>query len=186
MSYFLSQPGLDRVDRWRRRVTWRSFGAAVKRSVNEVAASGFQPDIIIGVNSGIVPASIIALNLRTPELYFYEALPLYDKGIRIQSLFRDKSAVSFDNKKILVVDDQSYTGRSLETMVNFLAQKGVNRDNIQTHVLYQYRGGAGVVVSDIPPVHFVQGDVKRMPWVILDTMRGYWRARDRQQRPSGD
>lgn len=186
VSYLLSEPGLARIDRARRKVSWRAFGATVRRSVVRVASSDFQPQVIIGLNSGIVPASIIALNLRVADLYFFEALPLYENGVRKQTEFRDIPNLDVSGKRVLIVDDQAYTGRSLDAMVLYLEGKGAQRELIQTHVLYEFRGGAGGASVSLPAIHSVQGKVKRMPWVILDGMMAYWSARETRRSRGGD
>lgn len=185
VSYILSEPGQDRIERWRRRVTWRAFGTTVRRSVTKLAAKDVKPDVIIGVNSGIVPASIMALNLRVNELRFLAALPSYVDGKRVQDKF-DATGWDLAGKRILVVDDQSYTGKSLEACVDHLVALGIPRADIDTHVLYQHRSGAGRSPVDVEPIHYVAGGVKVMPWVILESMRGFWSARESRARRGSD
>jgi hypoxanthine phosphoribosyltransferase len=177
ISYLLSQPGLELLRRLRRQVSWRHFHHAVEETLRQIKAEGWRPDVIVGLNSGIVPASIIALNLRVDQLYFYDILPQYRGRNRINGTIRDKH-INLSGKNVLVIDDQAYTGRSLESLVQHLtAHAAVDPDRLKRKALFVHASGAGPVELDLPSAFSIYGRVKKMPWVISEEIKPFWEDR---------
>lgn len=177
LAVALSQPGIEYVQRLRRHITWRQFQRAVTITLTQHLSGEWSPDVIVGLNSGIVPASIIALNLRVSEIYFYDCLPEYRQGVRVDGYVQDKD-IDLSGKNVLIVDDQAYTGQSLEMLYRHLTtDASADPKRTKRHVLFVHKSGAGPIQVDIPPSGSVLGGVKRMPWVISDRLRVYWEHR---------
>lgn len=179
ITYFLSRPGLEFVQRLRRHITWRRFTSALRRTYQDYLENGdWKPDVIIGLNSGIVPASILALNLRVPEIYFYDLLPRYRDGHREQPEVQDKD-LSLAGKNVLIVDDQVYTGRSMEMLYRHIIEKAhADPRCVKRHALFRFRSGAGPVELDIPSADHVLGKLKRVPWVFSRNLEPFWSQRE--------
>jgi len=177
LTLVISQPGLELVQRLRRRITWRRFTKGVRNTLAELERQGWTPDVVVGLNSGIVPASILALNLRVRDVLFYESLPEYRDGRRQVGQIEDKQ-VDLSGQDILIVDDQAYTGRSLDDLYKHLVTAAkADPSRVKRHALFTYEAGAGPVEMEIPAYGRVRGGVKEMPWVISGKIKHYWKNR---------
>jgi hypothetical protein len=72
-----------------------------------------RPDVIVGLNDGIVPAAILARNLGCTTLAY---LSLEHNG----STNAGTLTLDIAGKTVLVVDDQLYSGRTMEKAADFL------------------------------------------------------------------
>ncbi|KAA9393867.1 phosphoribosyltransferase [Kocuria coralli] len=109
-------------------LTWQGFGDAIREQAQEIADSGFEPDLIIGVaRGGLVPAGALSyamgvklLDAVNVEFYtdVHETLP--DPVLLAPMLDVD----SIRNKKVLVVDDVADSGRTLALVLELLAGFG--------------------------------------------------------------
>lgn len=186
VAFIFSQPGLDAVDRARSHISWRRFAKAVRYCLDKIEADEWRPDIVVGMNSGIVPASIIALNLRVSDLLFYDCLPRYVDGERQVRPIENKH-LDLSGKNILVVDDQAYTGKSLERVYDHLVNvEQAEPGRIRRHVLFTYRKTLFTYETDpadlgleIPAFGHVAGGVKQMPWVYSAAIKPFWENRPR-------
>jgi hypoxanthine phosphoribosyltransferase len=181
VAFAVSQPGLDTIDRMRSHISWRRFAKAVRHCLAELEAQKWQPDVIVGLNSGVVPASIIALNLRVSDLLFYDCLPSYVDSERRVRPIEDKH-IDLSGKNILVVDDQAYTGKSLERIYDHLVIVAhADPDRIRRYVLFTYRHIIFTYETDpaeleleVPAFGHVAGGVKQMPWVFSAAIKPFW------------
>jgi hypoxanthine phosphoribosyltransferase len=176
-TVLFSSVGLEAVRRLRRGISWRQFTRALEHEIAELEAGDWKPDVIIGLNSGVVPASVIALNLRVQSLMFYDCLPRYVKGQRVANEISPRP-VDLGGQNILVIDDQAYTGRSLETLYKHLVtEANADPSRVKRMALFTHSSGAGPIELDFPPFARVSGRVKRMPWVISPGIRPFWEER---------
>lgn len=180
LTYFVSRPGLELVQRLRRHITWRRFRKALGKTFHEhLEKSDWRPEVVVGLNSGIVSASILALNLRVPEIYFYDILPTYRHGRREQSPVL-KKAINLAGKNVLIVDDQLYTGRSMEKLYSHLvAEAGADPERIRRYAVFRFKSAAGPIHHlEIPEGGHILGSVKRVPWIFAKDLEHHWGVRE--------
>lgn len=109
-------------------LTWEGFGTASRELAAQIAASGFQPEIIIAIaRGGLVPAGALsyALGVKlndTMNVEFYtdvnETLP---DPVLLEPLLDETSIASH---RLLVVDDVADSGRTLALVLKLLANQG--------------------------------------------------------------
>ncbi|MCD6371038.1 MAG: phosphoribosyltransferase [Thermoplasmata archaeon] len=116
-------------------VTWKDIENWSKDIVKKVAASGYSPEIVIGLaRGGLVPARLIADYLNIKDLY---AVKTEHWGITATPDGKAKLAqglqVSIEGKRVLVVDDITDTGQSLRLAVEHI--KGHNPSQLRSATL---------------------------------------------------
>jgi len=181
LTYVVSQPGLELLSKVRRHITWRRFRRALKKTfVDEFEKLDWRPDVIVGLNSGIVAAGILALNLRIPEIYFYNILPIFRGGQRVQPAVPDKG-ISLAGKNVLLVDDQLYTGKSMDELYNHLVRDAsAEPERIKRYAVFRFKSAAGRVQHlEIPEGGHVLGSVKGVPWIFAKDLERHWGRRER-------
>ena len=147
--------------------SWDQTYSLLLELANAVQKSGFIPDVIVGISrGGWVPARIISDLLEIPKLAniaveFYEGVAkTKDKPVITQPV-----SVSVENKKVLLVDDLTDTGKSLSLVNSHLTAKGALDIKIAT--IYHKPW------SRIVP-HYYQKETKNwiiFPWEIKETIR---------------
>ena len=119
-------------------LTYELFGQSIGELARQVADSGFEPDILLGIaRGGLVPAGALAYaldckNLFTISVEFYTGV---DQRLDVPVMlppFLD--ARDLDAARVLVVDDVADTGRTLELVHEFCAGHVAEA---RTAVLYQ-------------------------------------------------
>ena len=119
-------------------LTYELFGQSIGELARQVADSGFEPDILLGIaRGGLVPAGALAYaldckNLFTISVEFYTGV---DERLDVPVMlppFLD--ARDLDAARVLVVDDVADTGRTLELVHEFCAGHVAEA---RTAVLYQ-------------------------------------------------
>jgi len=103
-------------------VTWKDIENWSKDIVKKVAASGYSPEIVIGLaRGGLVPARLIADYLNIKDLY---AVKTEHWGVTATPDGKAKLAqglqVSIEGKRVLVVDDITDTGQSLRLAIEHI------------------------------------------------------------------
>lgn len=111
-------------------LTWERFGSACRELAQQVADSGFRPEIVIAVaRGGLLPggAMAYALGLKLADainVEFYtdvhETLP--DPVLLAPELDTD----SITGKRLLVVDDVVDSGRTLDLVLDLLRNTGAD------------------------------------------------------------
>ena len=107
-------------------LSWELFGSASRELAQQIADSGFRPDIVIAIaRGGLLPAGALAYALGTKaagtlNVEFYtdieETLP--DPVVLAPLLDTD----ALQGKSLLVVDDVADTGRTLDLVMRLLAE----------------------------------------------------------------
>ncbi|MET0694021.1 MAG: phosphoribosyltransferase [Propionibacteriaceae bacterium] len=106
-------------------MTWDLFGSASRELAVQIAESGFEPDIILGIaRGGLIPAGALAYaldckNLFTISVEFYTGV---DERLDVPVVlppFLD--AHDLDDARVLIVDDVADTGKTLELVHDFCA-----------------------------------------------------------------
>lgn len=128
-------------------LTWEGFGAAGRALAQQVADSGYQPEIVIAVaRGGLLPAGHLAyaLGLKLADainVEFYtdvhQTLP--DPVLLAPLLDRE----SMHGKRLIVVDDVADSGRTLALVLELLRGMGAEA---RSAVLYAK--SASVVAPD--------------------------------------
>ncbi len=119
-------------------LTWQGFGDAMRELAQQIADSGWQPDVIIAVaRGGMLPAGALTYMLGTKltdamnvEFYtdVHETLP---DPVLLAPLL-DTECIQ--EQKLLVVDDVVDSGRTLELVVKLL--EGYDCD-VRSAVIYR-------------------------------------------------
>jgi len=98
------------------KLAWVDIDSLCMRLARKIKTSGFSPDIIIGIGrGGWVPARLLSDLLAVDELYAMR-VKVYSgrkRGNREPALLQDFPG-EISGKRILVIDDVSATGESLE------------------------------------------------------------------------
>jgi hypoxanthine phosphoribosyltransferase len=97
-------------------LTWQIVDEYLWKIEQQIRASGFTPDYIVGiVRGGAIPAVLLSHRLKIPVVMVH--WNTRDKGID----HRESNAwlsedINFNNKKVLVVDDIVDTGLTIEEL----------------------------------------------------------------------
>ncbi len=109
----------------REEMTWAIFGEASRALAESVAASGFLPDIVLGISrGGLIPAGGLAYaldckNLFTISVEFYTGInERLDVPVMLPPFL---NAADLDDARVLIVDDVADTGMTLELVHEFCA-----------------------------------------------------------------
>jgi 5'-methylthioadenosine phosphorylase len=115
---------------------WQEIHSYAKEVSAKIKKSGFYPDIVIGLSrGGLIPARLICdflhiKNCYTIKVDHWGLTATKDGRARISQGLN----VDVLNKKVLIVDDITDTGQSIELSVEHVKEKGANE--IKTATLY--------------------------------------------------
>jgi hypoxanthine phosphoribosyltransferase len=125
----------------------------------------YKPDILVALADGAVPAAIIVLNCRIPYLYFIDA-PTGSRSSKKEGNIETSSLPStFNNKRVLIVDNHIYTGTNMRMAVNEIQSRGAKE--IKTLALFKHSVATAVFSPDYH-AYTVHGHVRSIPWSITD------------------
>lgn len=116
--------------------TWNQIYDMLLDLANKIQGDGYKPDVIIGIaRGGLVPARILSDFLETPELAIIQ-IEYYVSiaQTRQEPILKKSLHTQITDKKALLVDDVSDTGKSLQLAKNHLQQQGAKE--IKTATLY--------------------------------------------------
>ncbi|HCX85254.1 MAG TPA: phosphoribosyltransferase [Micrococcales bacterium] len=118
-------------------LTWADFGHAVRALARTIAATGWEPDLVVAVaRGGLVPAGALAYALDrkamgTLNVEFYSGVgeTLADPVVLPPAL--DTSELR--GQRVLVVDDVADSGRTLQLVLEMIGAHGAD---VRSAVLY--------------------------------------------------
>ena len=147
--------------------TWSNVHYMLIDLANKVRASGFKPDILVGISrGGWLPTRVLSDLLENPCITSVGAefyVGVYETN-REPTLTQPLS-VSVSNKNILLVDDVVDTGKSAILIKNHLEQEGAG----DTRILTIYYKPWSIVVPDFYAKE--TSDWIVFPWEIKETLR---------------
>lgn len=119
-------------------LTWELFGEASRALAEQVADSGYEPSIVLGVaRGGLMPAAAMAYalgvkNLFTMNVEFYTGVDQrLDFPVMLPPLL---DAVDIAGARVLVADDVADTGATLKLVTDFCAEHVAD---VRCAVLYE-------------------------------------------------
>lgn len=174
----------ERWFRLKRRISWRSFYSKLSNPNLRAAIEidGRRPDIIIGVNSGIVPAAILAYNYQICDLIYVLSMPIYNASWDRQCHNIHFPKVDITEKYVLIVDDQYYSGDTIRAVREEVGRlPGADHAMIKTFAIFAYDTPARPVRLDIQPLGKVQGVLAKAPWVFSQDLERHYLERNRKE-----
>lgn len=119
-------------------LSWSGFGEASHALATMVAASGYRPDIVLGIaRGGLLPAATMAYALSVKNVFlmsveFYTGMDQrLDFPVMLPPLL---SSVDIAGAAVLVVDDVADTGGTLKLVKDFCAE---HVTDVRCAVLYE-------------------------------------------------
>lgn len=96
--------------------SWEDAEKATASLTEKIKSSGFAPDIILAIiRGGLVPARLLSDSLNVPVLYTIRIFFYSSVGVRMKKPeITQPLSVDIKGKKILIVDDISDSGKSLQ------------------------------------------------------------------------
>lgn len=145
----------------RRRARWKKVVNAISKLESKIRSRRF--DAVIGLADGLVPAAIIVLNWRIPEIYFIDA-PLANRMRSPQAArIETKGLPKLEGKRVLLIDTHIYTGTNMRAAVQAL--KELDATEIVTAALFRHTGATAVFTPDYY-IYEIHGGVRSEPWTI--------------------
>ena len=153
-------------------VSWDKAYRLGRKIAHKIKASGFVPDIVIGVaRGGLVPARIVCDFLHQKDL---TSIKVEHWGIAVthgtaRIKFPLPEEMDISGKKILVVDDVADTGDSYHVIVNHIMEK--SPADVRTAVL-QYK----TCSTFVPDYWGEKHDTWKWiiyPWALYEDMTGF-------------
>jgi hypoxanthine phosphoribosyltransferase len=114
--------------------SWNQIYAMLLNQAEKIQEDHFKPDVILGVSrGGLIPARIHSDLLENPNLATVrtECYTGTREAKRMPVLSQALS-VCVEGRNVLVVDDVTDTGKSLQTIEEHVMQKGANQVRIAT------------------------------------------------------
>lgn len=138
---------------------WQEIHEIAKETTNKIKESDFYPDVIVAVSrGGLVPGRLFADFLHIKEVYTIKAdhwgLTATKDG---KARLSYGLSIDLNGKKVLIVDDITDTGESMELAKEHVETK--NPSKIKTATLYHLKN------SKYIPDFF--GEEKEWAWIIF-------------------
>ena len=104
--------------------SWQEAEKAVYSISQKIDESGFRPDILVGISrGGLVPSRLLPDVLNVPILYTIRISFYSSVGVRMEEpKVTQPLSVDVSGKSILMIDDISDSGKSLELAEKYLKQ----------------------------------------------------------------
>ena len=119
-------------------LTWSLFGEAVRELAQQVASSGYRPDIILSIaRGGLIPAGSLgyALSVKNTFTMNVEYYTGVDSRLDVPVILPPYlDLVDLEDASFLVVDDVADTGHTLAMVRDFCAGKV---GEVRTAVVYE-------------------------------------------------
>lgn len=111
----------------RENLTWQGFGDACRQIAQQIADSGWMPDLIVAIaRGGMLPAGAIsyALGVKANNVEFYTGVGKTMAEPEILEPYMDIS--SLEGKRVLIVDDVADSGKTLKLIMDLISEKGLS------------------------------------------------------------
>lgn len=179
ITLIASGPGVEWVNSFQNKISWKRVIETLSTpQIGELLNGKDRPDIIVGLNGGIAPAGILALNYHINEIYFINLFPYIGPSAKNLTDFSEYIfPESIKDKKILLVDDQFVSGHSMELAVNILIKNGVKKENIKRFALFRYKIPSSTLPLEIDTSFKITGRLKKAPWIISEQMERFYKYR---------
>jgi uncharacterized protein len=147
--------------------TWSQINDMLLSQAQKIQNQQLQPDIIIGIaKGGIIPARILSDLIETPQLATVQIAFYHDIAQpTLEPTLKQPLSLSIKNKKTLIVDDISDTGKSLKLAQIHLQEQGAAET--KTATLY-------FKPQSITKPDFYEKQTNNwvvFPWEIKETLR---------------
>ena len=114
----------------RENLTWQGFGDACRQIAQQIADSGWMPDLIVAIaRGGMLPAGAISYALGVKancaiNVEFYTGVGKTMLEPEILEPYMDIS--SLEGKRVLIVDDVADSGKTLKLIMDLIAKEGLS------------------------------------------------------------
>ena len=114
----------------RENLTWQGFGDACRQIAQQIADSGWIPDLIVAIaRGGMLPAGAISYALGVKangaiNVEFYTGVGKTMTEPEILEPYMDIS--SLEGKRVLIVDDVADSGKTLKLIMDLISEKGLS------------------------------------------------------------
>ena len=114
----------------RENLTWQGFGDACRQIAQQIADSGWMPDLIVAIaRGGMLPAGAISYALGVKangaiNVEFYTGVGKTMAEPEILEPYMDIS--SLEGKRVLIVDDVADSGKTLKLIMDLISEKGLS------------------------------------------------------------
>ncbi len=121
-------------------LSWESIHAAAKSVANQIKKSGFLPDYVVAIaRGGVVPARLLCDELHLKNFISIKAdhwgITASKDG---KATLRHGTLVDLSSKKVLLVDDITDTGESMQISKEYL--ESLNPEVVKTVAFYHLTG----------------------------------------------
>lgn len=114
----------------RENLTWQGFGDACRQIAEQIADSGWMPNLIVAIaRGGMLPAGAISYALGVKangaiNVEFYTGVGKTMLEPEILEPYMDIS--SLEGKRVLIVDDVADSGKTLKLIMDLISEKGLS------------------------------------------------------------
>jgi purine phosphoribosyltransferase len=114
----------------RENLTWQGFGDACRQIAEQIADSGWMPDLIVAIARGgmlLAGAISYALGVKANgaiNVEFYTGVGKTMTEPEILEPYMDIS--SLEGKRVLIVDDVADSGKTLKLIMDLISEKGLS------------------------------------------------------------
>ena len=151
-------------------IGWEGFCQLARKLTRRIRTAGFAPQLIVAIGrGGLVPARVLAdqlnlFDLATLKIEHYHAM-YKEPHARI----RYPLMAEVEGRRVLLVDDVSDTGDSLQVAIEHLRERG-RPAQLRSAVLHHKR------VSSFVPDYFAEEVVDWRwiiyPWAVIEDLSG--------------
>ena len=108
-------------------LTWSDFGEGIRQLAQQIADSGYQPDVILAIaRGGLIPAGSLgyALSVKNTYVMNVEYYTAIDERLEVPVFLPPHlDLLGVEDKQFLVVDDVADTGHTLRMVQDFCRPK---------------------------------------------------------------
>lgn len=151
-------------------VGWEVFYQLARKLVQRIRESGFTPDLIVAISrGGLVPARVLADQLNLFDLATLKVEHYHAMHKEPLARVRYPLMAEVAGRQVLLVDDVSDTGDSLQVAIAHLLERG-RPAQLKTAVLHHK------LVSHYLPDYFAEKVVDWRwiiyPWAVVEDLNG--------------